>query len=191
MQILPQQHMFPPEPPRKRRRPAFSCVQCRRRKVKCDREEPCGPCSRLGGGGGALSCWYASDQPDGNANSEAASQQTTNQPCASSLPFPNKLPVQDGGLSSYFSMPSSGGSAGGMDLLGLPDRADAGFFPYRGTVASQTQSAGMGAGPEQGAPAAEVQAGMQRAEEPRRQASAGKSTMLMPTTSSTMPYLQS
>ncbi|KAJ5923445.1 hypothetical protein N7454_008690 [Penicillium verhagenii] len=30
--------------PRKRRRPALSCEQCRRRKVRCDREMPCGPC---------------------------------------------------------------------------------------------------------------------------------------------------
>lgn len=32
--------------PVKRRRPALSCVECRRRKVKCDREKPCGPCTR-------------------------------------------------------------------------------------------------------------------------------------------------
>lgn len=37
----------PPESnPRKRRRPALSCEQCRRRKVRCDREMPCGPCSK-------------------------------------------------------------------------------------------------------------------------------------------------
>ena len=30
--------------PRKRRRPAPSCQECRRRKVKCDRSEPCGHC---------------------------------------------------------------------------------------------------------------------------------------------------
>ncbi|BCR83248.1 uncharacterized protein ACHE_10650A [Aspergillus chevalieri] len=32
--------------PRKRRRPALSCVQCRQRKVRCDRAFPCGPCTR-------------------------------------------------------------------------------------------------------------------------------------------------
>ncbi|KAF2009156.1 hypothetical protein BU24DRAFT_380475, partial [Aaosphaeria arxii CBS 175.79] len=32
--------------PTKRRRPALSCVECRRRKVKCDRQRPCGPCVR-------------------------------------------------------------------------------------------------------------------------------------------------
>lgn len=32
--------------PRKRRRPALACEQCRRRKVRCDRGMPCGPCSK-------------------------------------------------------------------------------------------------------------------------------------------------
>ncbi|KAJ4861491.1 fungal specific transcription factor domain-containing protein [Trichoderma breve] len=42
-------------PPRKRRRPAvaISCVECRRRKVKCDRAKPCGPCYQS-----ALTCYY-------------------------------------------------------------------------------------------------------------------------------------
>ncbi|KAK3332998.1 hypothetical protein B0T19DRAFT_458077 [Cercophora scortea] len=30
----------------KRRRPALACEQCRRRKIKCDRATPCGPCQR-------------------------------------------------------------------------------------------------------------------------------------------------
>ncbi|RAK75828.1 uncharacterized protein BO72DRAFT_432533 [Aspergillus fijiensis CBS 313.89] len=32
--------------PRKRHRPAKSCEQCRQRKVRCDRNVPCGPCRR-------------------------------------------------------------------------------------------------------------------------------------------------
>lgn len=32
-------------PVRKRRRPAFSCIQCRRRKIKCDRNVPCNHCT--------------------------------------------------------------------------------------------------------------------------------------------------
>lgn len=32
--------------PVKRRRAALSCVECRRRKVKCNRERPCGPCTK-------------------------------------------------------------------------------------------------------------------------------------------------
>ncbi|KAL7907291.1 hypothetical protein GGI35DRAFT_470543 [Trichoderma velutinum] len=39
--------------PRKRRRPAVACVECRRRKVKCDRAKPCGPCYQS-----ALTCFY-------------------------------------------------------------------------------------------------------------------------------------
>jgi hypothetical protein len=30
--------------PRKRRRPALSCIECRRRKIKCDRNDPCAHC---------------------------------------------------------------------------------------------------------------------------------------------------
>lgn len=33
-------------PPRKRRRPALSCAECRRRKVKCDRNIPCRQCTQ-------------------------------------------------------------------------------------------------------------------------------------------------
>ena len=36
----------PSAPPKKRRRPALSCEQCRKRKVRCDREQPCGPCGQ-------------------------------------------------------------------------------------------------------------------------------------------------
>jgi hypothetical protein len=32
--------------PRKRRRPPLACEQCRRRKLRCDRNLPCTPCSR-------------------------------------------------------------------------------------------------------------------------------------------------
>jgi hypothetical protein len=31
-------------PPRKKRRPALACNQCRSRKIKCDRNSPCQPC---------------------------------------------------------------------------------------------------------------------------------------------------
>jgi hypothetical protein len=33
------------KPIRKRKRPAYSCVECRRRKVRCDREQPCNQCT--------------------------------------------------------------------------------------------------------------------------------------------------
>ncbi|KAI4933126.1 hypothetical protein J4E85_003529 [Alternaria conjuncta] len=34
-------------PAKRRRRPALSCVECRMRKVKCDRGKPCGACTRI------------------------------------------------------------------------------------------------------------------------------------------------
>lgn len=45
----------PQSNPRKRRRPALSCQQCRARKVKCDKEMPCGPCTKAYG---SLKCSY-------------------------------------------------------------------------------------------------------------------------------------
>ncbi|CAG8906179.1 unnamed protein product [Penicillium egyptiacum] len=42
-------------PPRKRRREPMSCDPCRRRKVRCDREFPCGPCERART---SLQCFY-------------------------------------------------------------------------------------------------------------------------------------
>jgi hypothetical protein len=32
---------------RKRRRPALSCIECRRRKIKCDRNSPCNHCKQM------------------------------------------------------------------------------------------------------------------------------------------------
>ncbi|KAE8383732.1 hypothetical protein BDV26DRAFT_250687 [Aspergillus bertholletiae] len=36
----------PSKPAKKRRRPAYSCTECRRRKVRCDRTQPCNQCSK-------------------------------------------------------------------------------------------------------------------------------------------------
>ena len=47
---------------RKRRRKALSCYDCRRRKLRCDREYP--SCSRCRKGGQADSCTYESVPPD-------------------------------------------------------------------------------------------------------------------------------
>ncbi|KAK6592897.1 C6 zinc finger domain-containing protein [Botrytis cinerea] len=48
---------LPPPQPRKRRRPALSCIQCRRRKIKCDRNMPCGQCISSK----TSECQYSSD----------------------------------------------------------------------------------------------------------------------------------
>lgn len=44
-----------PQTTKKRRRPAVSCTECRRRKVKCDRNSPCAQCTVHG----LTSCTYA------------------------------------------------------------------------------------------------------------------------------------
>lgn len=44
---------------RKRRRPAYSCIECRRRKVRCDRAKPCGQCTAHN----TPSCTYAERHP--------------------------------------------------------------------------------------------------------------------------------
>lgn len=49
-------------PVRKRRRPAVTCIECRRRKVKCDRALPCGPCILS-----SLPCTYNSPFPHSQA----------------------------------------------------------------------------------------------------------------------------
>ena len=50
------------QPPRKRRRAALSCLDCKRRKVKCDRGYPA--CSRCQKGGHANTCTYETAPPD-------------------------------------------------------------------------------------------------------------------------------
>ena len=45
-------------PALKRRRPALSCAECRRRKIKCDRKHPCDPCKRFE----SPTCTYNSKQ---------------------------------------------------------------------------------------------------------------------------------
>jgi hypothetical protein len=54
-------------PPRKRRRPALSCVECRRRKIKCDRNVPCTQCTQFK----SASCTYKDGYP-GSSNSHTA-----------------------------------------------------------------------------------------------------------------------
>ena len=44
---------------RKRRRPALSCLECRRRKIKCDRNDPCNHCKRSPG----TTCLYNDVSP--------------------------------------------------------------------------------------------------------------------------------
>lgn len=68
---------------KKRRRPALSCEQCRRRKIKCDRNNPCSQCLQSK----TISCSYS---PGG-----AAVSRHVNETALSTLP-----PVQPTGIPS-------------------------------------------------------------------------------------------
>jgi len=71
------------EGPRKRRRPALSCHECQRRKVRCDHNHPCGPCARH-----KAECVYSRFRPglpahgagDGGVPSPGGSAVTTASP---------------------------------------------------------------------------------------------------------------
>ncbi|RDW56401.1 hypothetical protein BP5796_13223 [Coleophoma crateriformis] len=69
------------EPPRKRRRPPLSCEQCRKRKVKCDRKEPCTPCKRFNN----MPCTYT---VDGRVNAQRMRGQISRQ-ALSTTPLPS------------------------------------------------------------------------------------------------------
>lgn len=56
-------------PAKRIRRPALSCVECRMRKVKCDRTKPCGACTRIK----SSTCTYRSKRDGRNGTSPAAS----------------------------------------------------------------------------------------------------------------------
>ena len=61
-------------PLRKRRRPALSCVECRRRKIKCDRGEPCAHCKKSAG----IKCVYSkNDHPASGNRQRSASNLPT------------------------------------------------------------------------------------------------------------------
>ena len=60
---------------RKRARPIFSCLECKRKKLKCDRQQPCHQCSRLGR---STRCRYAEEDEreelsDSNLNDSVSS----------------------------------------------------------------------------------------------------------------------
>jgi hypothetical protein len=55
-------------PAKRRRRPALSCVECRSRKVRCDRGKPCGACTRMR----STTCTYRPQRPGIRGRSPAA-----------------------------------------------------------------------------------------------------------------------
>lgn len=70
-------------PPRKRRRPALACEQCRRRKIRCDRNTPCDQCIRSRSK--SESCTYLSDDyPTSTARSPRINRLQSSSPPVSS-----------------------------------------------------------------------------------------------------------
>lgn len=72
-------------PTRKRRRPALSCEQCRRRKIKCDRDYPCGQCLQSR----TVSCSY-SPSSAGMSRHVNDTTSTAFLPVQSSIGIPNR-----------------------------------------------------------------------------------------------------
>lgn len=64
-------------PPYRRRRPALSCIECRRRKIKCDRNSPCAHCVAA-----KTSCTYKKVY-----RAEFQKAQRANSPCPISSPL--------------------------------------------------------------------------------------------------------
>ncbi|KAB8345906.1 hypothetical protein FH972_022961 [Carpinus fangiana] len=62
-----------PAPTRKRRRPAVVCTECRRRKIACDRNAPCGQCVLVNS-----TCTYSSPNYEPTARPRPASAVKTN-----------------------------------------------------------------------------------------------------------------
>ncbi|PYH43486.1 Zn(II)2Cys6 transcription factor [Aspergillus saccharolyticus JOP 1030-1] len=79
-------------PPRKRRRPALACEECRRRKIGCDRESPCNHCTKF-----KRSCTYVSAaarpavQHDHGLDLAAGSEMSTREPFPPPPSPPNSL----------------------------------------------------------------------------------------------------
>lgn len=84
-------------PPRKRRRPALSCEQCRRRKIKCDRAYPCGQCLQSK----TTTCTYSPD----TVRRPHHVTHTSARPAQTSLGLPDRSRDIPAGISTQGSSP--------------------------------------------------------------------------------------
>ncbi|PVH98296.1 hypothetical protein DM02DRAFT_596304 [Periconia macrospinosa] len=89
--------------PVKKRRPALSCMECRRRKVKCDRERPCGPCIKTK----SPTCTYRT-QPKGRwLRSPTTCEQRTSEHGGSLLSMSSRHTASDSqGATEHSSSPN-------------------------------------------------------------------------------------
>ncbi|KAI0970164.1 hypothetical protein F4678DRAFT_437701 [Xylaria arbuscula] len=79
--------MYSEEQPRRRRRPALSCLACRRRKIKCDRANPCARCVFT-----STRCTYRVVGSETASASQAHTQKDAEDPATSS-PRASPLPL--------------------------------------------------------------------------------------------------
>ncbi|XRM45559.1 hypothetical protein ABZX51_008646 [Aspergillus tubingensis] len=100
--------------PRKRRRPAKSCEQCRQRKVRCDRNVPCGPCTRARS---SLGCSYRRVSRSPSPTDHQASPLISHEPQrnARGYPLPSGLP--DGSTGSLDETPHIGPQCGSKECI--------------------------------------------------------------------------
>lgn len=77
-----------PGPAHKRRRPAVACTECRRRKIRCDRHFPCGPCSKATP---VLRCVYHNNNVNPGSNTSNPGGSRLEEPIISSGVFTSPL----------------------------------------------------------------------------------------------------
>jgi hypothetical protein len=116
--------------PVKRRRAALSCVECRRRKVKCDRERPCGPCTKTR----SPTCSF---RPNARPNSEVVGRPVVSSTSesvshdSSNLSYPqiNKQKQGFDALLNRYIAPGILGDHGKDTLAPLPSSHAGGDYP--------------------------------------------------------------
>ncbi|KAJ6780976.1 hypothetical protein PWT90_05401 [Aphanocladium album] len=93
---------------KKRRRPPLSCEQCRRRKIKCDRAEPCNHCVRSR----TESCTYVPTQNPKSRTRRATRPEVLGEPSQStSAPLPQDVAAIRGARRSGMAQPETRSSA--------------------------------------------------------------------------------
>ncbi|KAH7139916.1 hypothetical protein B0J13DRAFT_677046 [Dactylonectria estremocensis] len=107
-----------PGPAYKRRRPAVACTECRRRKIRCDRTTPCGPCSKSPLG---LQCVY-----NNSSSNSLDSVQHDHYDAFARLDFAQSVlkPMFHDTVDDLDLFP--------IDMTYLNDESDAGFIDYLG-----------------------------------------------------------
>ncbi|PWY77641.1 C6 zinc finger domain protein [Aspergillus eucalypticola CBS 122712] len=100
--------------PRKRRRPAKSCEQCRQRKVRCDRNVPCGPCTRARS---SLGCSYRRISRSPSPTDHQASPLISHEPQRNARGYPLPSGMPDGSTGSLDETPDIGPQYGSKECI--------------------------------------------------------------------------